>query len=187
MTTDLERRAAEIGVAGSTIRGYAIVFDTISEDLGGFRETITPAAVDRTLAEQIDVRALVDHDPSKVLGRRKAGTLTLRKDTRGLLVEITPPDTTVGRDTLALVARGDVTGMSFTFAVVRPHGERFERRDGGLVRIVSDMLIPEVSVVTFPAYAATDVAVAQRSLRAFQGQQGPRITSLRKRLSLDCP
>ncbi len=75
--------------------------------------------------------------------------------------------------------RGDVSGMSFSFAVVRPGGERFERRDGGLVRIVSDMTISDVSIVTFPAYAAADVAVAQRALQAFQAQQGQRIDWLR--------
>jgi HK97 family phage prohead protease len=182
MITDLERRAATLAAEGTTITGYAIVFDTLSEDLGGFREIITPAAVDRTLAEGLDVRALVDHDPSKVLGRLKAGTLRLLKDARGLRVTITPPDTTVGRDTLALVTRGDVSGMSFTFEVVRPGGERFERRDGGLVRIVSDMRIPEVSVVTFPAYEATDATVARRSVDVFRAGDGPRIDWLRRRV-----
>jgi HK97 family phage prohead protease len=183
MVSDLERRAAaDVGADGRKIRGYAVVFNTLSEDLGGFRELILPEAVDRTLREGLDVRALVDHDASKVLGRVNAKTLTLRKDDRGLFVEIDPPDTTIGRDTLALVQRGDVTGMSFSFAIVRPEGERFERRDNGLVRIVRDMRMQDVSVVTFPAYAAADVAVAQRSLQAFQAQQhGHRIAWLRLR------
>jgi HK97 family phage prohead protease len=183
MVNDLERRAAaDVGADGRLIRGYAIVFNTLSADLGGFREIITPEAVDRTLRERLDVRALVDHDPSKVLGRTTAGTLTLRKDAHGLHVEINPPDTTAGRDTLESIGRRDVNGMSFTFQVVRPGGERFERRDSGLVRIVSDMTIQEVSVVTFPAYAAADVAVAQRALRTFQaGQTGRPIAWLRMR------
>jgi len=150
MSDNLERRAAtDIGVHGRQIRGYAIVFDTLSADLGGFRELITPDAVDRTLRERLDVRALVDHDASKVLGRTTAGTLRLAKDDRGLRVEIDPPDTTVGRDVVALVQRGDVTGMSFAFRVIRPHGERFEQREGQPVRIVTDMAIQDVSIVTF--------------------------------------
>ena len=185
ITTDLERRAATLAAEGSVIKGYAIVFGTLSEDLGGFREIIEATAVDRTLAGG-DVRALVDHDPSKVLGRRKAGTLKLEKDARGLLVTITPPDTTVGRDTLALVGRGDVSGMSFTFEVVRPGGERFERRGDQLVRIVSDAIIHEVSVVTFPSYTATDVQVARRSLEAFTAGAGPRVDWLRKIVAM-CP
>lgn len=167
----LESRAAVVGVNGQKIVGYAIVFNEPSEDLGGFVEIITAAAVDRTLAEGLDVRALVDHDSSKIIGRVKAGTLTLQKDARGLLVEIHPPDTTVGRDILESVRRGDVTGMSFKFGIVQPHGEHFEQRAGVPTRIVSDMRIPEVSVVTFPAYTATDVSVAQRSLQAFQATQ----------------
>ena len=180
-SSDMERRAASIGAVGQKIRGYAIVFDTPSHDLGGFQEIITPAAVDRTLGEHLDVRALVDHDTSKVLGRTKAGTLALRKDARGLLVEIDPPETTVGRDILESVRRGDVTGMSFGFRVVRPHGERFETRSDIATRIITDMVISEVSVVTFPAYAAADVSVAQRSLRAFRAEEvRPRLDALRR-------
>src|SRR5690349_10498157 len=86
--------------ASRTIRGYAIVFNALSQDLGGFREIIKPEAVDRTLSEALDVRALVDHDPGKVIGRTRAGTLTLRKDKTGLKVVIDPADTTYGRDIL---------------------------------------------------------------------------------------
>ena len=166
-----ERRAAPVGVTDQKIVGYAILFDTPSENLGGFVEVMTPTSVDRTLAEALDVRALWNHDDGQVLGRTKAGTLRLTKDARGLLVEIDPPDTTIGRDTLESVRRGDVTGMSFRFAVVRPGGERFESRNGMTPRIVSDMRIPEISIVTFPAYVATDATVAQRSLQAFQASQ----------------
>jgi hypothetical protein len=183
MWPDLERRAlADVSLAQRKIVGYAVMFNELSGDLGGFREVIVPEAVDRTLREALDVRALVDHDPSKVLGRTTAKTLRLAKDARGLRVEIDPPDTTVGRDVLALVERGDVTGMSFSFQVVRPHGERFESRDGQTVRIVSDMRLQDVSVVTFPAYQTTDVQVAQRSLQAYQRahQAGRRIDWLRQ-------
>jgi uncharacterized protein len=97
----------------------------------------------------------------------------------GLLVEIDPPDTQAGRDIVALVSRGDVDGMSFSFSVV-PGGDRFELRDGTPVRVIKDMVIQEVSVVTFPAYAAADVQVAQRALRAFQQPHGSRIDWLRR-------
>ena len=174
MTAELERRSARVETEGSTIHGLAIVFGSLSEDLGGFREVIEASAVDRTLSENIDVRALVDHEPGKIIGRLSARTLTLEKRSDGLAVRITPPNTTVGRDILESVKRGDVTGMSFTFGVVRPGGDRFEQRADGLVRYVSDMRIREVSLVTFPAYEATDATVAQRSLQAFREQQaGP--------------
>jgi HK97 family phage prohead protease len=177
---EYEQRSATIGADGQKIRGYAIVFNEPSADLGGFVEIVTPAAVDRTLDEALDVRALVDHDSGKVIGRTTAGTLTLAKDSRGLRVEIDPPSTTAGRDILESVRRGDVTGMSFRFAVVRPHGERFETRAGVPTRLLSDMRIQEVSVCTFPAYGATDVAVAQRSLQAFEEGQRRRLKGLKQ-------
>ena len=119
MTSDLERRAATgVGAEGRRVRGYAIVFGEMSEDLGGFREIIEPSAVDRTFAEGIDVRALVDHDPGKVIGRKTAETLRLVKDQRGLLVEIDVPKTTAGDDILELARHeAQVEWSFFTFKV----------------------------------------------------------------------
>jgi HK97 family phage prohead protease len=182
LATDLERRArGDVAADATTIHGLAIPFGVLSDDLGGFRELFEPEAVDRTLAEQIDVRALVDHDPAKIIGRVKAGTLVLGKRADGLHVTIRPPDTTTGRDIRALVERGDVSGMSIGFHVL-PGGERVERRDGGLVRVVTDARIVEASIVTWPAYQQTDASVAQRSLAAFRAGHGARIAWLRARL-----
>ncbi len=183
MTPDLERRTATVAHEGTTIRGLAIPFNSLSEDLGGFVELFEPSAVDRTLAEGLDVRALVDHDPAKIIGRTKAGTLTLRKAADGLHVAINVPDTTVGRDVLTLVSRGDVSGMSIGFRVM-PGGDRFEQRDGQMVRVVTDARIIEASIVTFPAYTATDASVAQRALREHQARQGRSVAVLRRALAI---
>lgn len=148
------------------IRGCAIVFNKPSENLGGFREVILPEAVDRTLSEAIDVRALVDHDTAKIIGRLTAGTLRLQKKPKGLFVEIDPPNTTAARDILESVNRGDVSGMSFGFRVLDDAWS--EDENGMPLREVLDMRISEVSVVTFPAYSATSVEVAKRSLAQFQ-------------------
>src|SRR5690349_13705723 len=89
---DLERRSFQESRIqsedGKKLRGYAIVFGSMSVDLGGFRELIAPEAVDRTLGAAADVRALVDHDSGKVIGRTRAGTLQLKKDSKGLAVMI---------------------------------------------------------------------------------------------------
>lgn len=150
------------GVA-RVIRGYAIVFDRPSENLGGFREIIKPEAVDRTLNDGIDLRALVDHESAKLLGRMSAGTLRVEKDGHGLRVEIDPPETTFGHDIVESIRRRDTTGMSFSFRQVPESGD-WDFTTDPPTRIVEDMLIREVSVVTFPAYPSTEVAL--RALQA---------------------
>jgi uncharacterized protein len=162
------------------IRGHAIVFGPLSLDLGGFRERILPSAVDRTLREGLDVRAYFNHDTGQVLGRTRSGTLRLRKDSRGLGVEIDPPDTTLAKDLMVLMDRGDITGMSFRF---RALDDDWHVEDGEPIREVSDMVIGEVSIVSEPAYPDTEVAA--RSLEEFQASiqvpTGPSI-AMRKRL-----
>lgn len=182
MTPELERRAADVAAEGTTIHGLAIPFGVLSADLGGFRERFEPSAVDRTFDEQVDVRALVDHEPAKIIGRLKAGTLTLRKADDGLHVTIHPPNTTVGRDILESVRRGDVSGMSIAFRVMQG-GERFETDRGEPVRVITDARIVEASIVTFPAYEATDASVARRALLAHV-RRGDRIAWLRRKFQL---
>ena len=186
----LERRAfsecrAEASDNGRKIKGYAIRFNAISEDLGGFREYIAPEAVDRTLSEGLDVRALVDHDTGKVLGRTRSGTLALRKDSKGLRTEIEPDeDISYAKDIMRAVARGDVSGMSFAFRTLEDSWEYDSKEAQSYnvpIRTILDMRISEVSIVTFPAYKQTDVQVAQRSLQAFQqAHAGNRIAWLQK-------
>lgn len=160
------------------IRGTAIVFNSLSQDLGGFREIIKPEAVDRTIREGLDVRALVDHDTGKIIGRTRAGTLAIRKGRKGLEVEIDPPNTTYAKDLLESVERGDISGMSFGFRVLT---DDWRMEDGEAIREVTDMLVSEVSVVGFPAYTATDVTVAKRSLQQFQQEHaGSRLAWLEK-------
>jgi HK97 family phage major capsid protein/HK97 family phage prohead protease len=171
----LERRTlpAELRAAAPDTRrlvGTAIVFNQLSEDLGGFRERIAPEAMRRTVSEQIDVRAYADHDPARVLGRVSNNTLRLTTDTRGVQAEIDLPETSYANDVLAVVRRGDLRGMSFAFQVM-PGGERWEAgADGVPVRVITDMRVSHISPVSEPAYAATDVAVARRSLESWRGQ-----------------
>jgi HK97 family phage prohead protease len=165
--SDLERRySSSVQVeAGNRLRGTAIVFNSLSRDLGGFREIIDPDAVIRSLRQAEEIHAFYNHDSGKVLGNTKAGTLILRADRRGLNVEITPPSWAT--DILESVDRGDVRGMSFGFRTKADWVEWDERNEDLPVRIVHDMEFSEVSIVAKPAYTDTDISVAVRSLRAY--------------------
>lgn len=156
------------------LRGYPIVFNSVSEDFGGWREVIRPSAVDRTLRQGSDVRAYFDHDPSKVLGRTTAGTLRLKKDTHGLHME-NDPDTsqTWIRDLMRSIKRGDITGMSFRFQDLTPAEDRWLEDGDAILRQVTDMRVAEVSVVSEPAYPATAVSFRslQESLEQFKAER----------------
>ncbi len=151
--TGVEVRAVEGKPA--QIVGYAAVFNSLSEDMYGFREIIMPGAFDRALREKHDVRALVNHDENQILGRTKAGTLALSIDTTGLKVEIEPPDTQAARDAVTSVKRGDLDGMSFAFRTLT---DNWRTQDGAQIRELLDLELVDVSVVAFPAYPATTVS-----------------------------
>jgi Escherichia/Staphylococcus phage prohead protease len=150
------------------IVGYAAVFNEMSEDLGGFREEIKPGAFDRALREAHDVRALIDHVPSLILGRTKADTLALSVDAHGLRMEITPPDTQPARDLLQSISRGDISGASFGFRTLT---DDWRTEDGETIRELKDLELFDVSVATFPAYPNTQV-----STRALEQAQTYRAT-----------
>lgn len=149
------------------IEGYAAVFDVLSEPLWfGVRERIRPGAFSKSLAAGDDVRALVDHEPPKILGRNKAGTLRLREDNHGLHYDIDPPDTTVGRDTIVSLRRKDIDQSSFAFQVVEEE-YNIRKEDNGdqtVIRELIEVKLFDVSVVTYPAYPQTSAGV--RSLRS---------------------
>lgn len=164
-TQTLELRAHDGG--GHTLSGYAAVFDAPSQNLGGFVERIAPGAFAKTVQEA-DVRHLLNHDPSAVLGRNRAGTLRLSEDRVGLRYEVDLPDTQTGRDLAALVERGDITGSSFGFRVVGEDGDEWSlTEDGFPLRTLRQVALSDTSTVTYPAYLSTeddDVKAAVRSL-----------------------
>lgn len=167
----LERRATTsspellAGNKGKTAKGYAALFNTRAEIGGQFVEVIAPGAF-RDAINGADVRALIDHDSGRVIGRTKAGTLRLEEDDMGLSVEIDLPDTTDGRDLAVQLERGDISGMSFGFRVT--HDEWDETGDMP-VRTIRAVELFEVSAVAFPAYG--DTSIALRSLEEARREQ----------------
>lgn len=142
------------------ISGYFAVFNSEYEMWPGAVETIADTAFDGALAD--DIRCLIDHETRLVLGRNKAGTLTLKVDARGLWgeVRINPND----QDAVNLyerVKRGDVDQCSFGFDIL---DEEFEDRGDSVKWTIKKVKLYEVSVVTFPAYEETSVSARKRQL-----------------------
>lgn len=160
----IEMRDAN-GVQVPLIRGHAAVFDQLSQDLGGFRERIAPGAFAKSITSQ-DVRALWNHNSDYVLGRRGAGTLRLQEDSKGLAIEIDPPDTQWAKDLQVSMQRGDINQMSFGFFT---RNDKWSKVDGEWVRTLLEVEVVEVSPVTFPAYLGTDVSA--RTLEAYRAAQ----------------
>lgn len=153
------------------VEGYALRFNTLSNDLGGFVETISPEALKET--DLSDVRCLIDHDSSKVLGRTVSETLELNVDDEGLHFRCHLPNTTYAKDLYENIRLGNISQCSFGFILDENEGDSFEKRDDGLfkrtLRKIKSLF--DVSVVTYPAYNDTDVAPALRSIEAIKEEE----------------
>ena len=153
LQTELKTRAEPDG-QDMYIEGYFAVFNRQTELWPGAFEEIAPGAFDETLGN--DIRALINHDTTLVLGRNKAGTLELKVDSYGLWgrVKINPNDT----DAVNLyerVKRGDVDQCSFGFNILEEETEW--REDGTVKWQLTKVDLHEVSICTFPAYEDTGV------------------------------
>lgn len=146
------------------ISWYPALFDTLSEDLGGFKERIGRRAFTQTLQEH-DVRALVNHDPNQILSRTSRGTLGLHVDQRGLHAETQIPQTSYASDLLENIRNGNISGGSFAFVSTRDDWQ-LEDVEGveTLVRTVKEARLYDVALVTYPAYPATEGSASLRSL-----------------------
>ena len=141
----------------NTVSGYAILYNALSCDLGGFKETIAPGALTRTLVECPDVLCLRDHESSLLLGRTTSGTLTLTEDNIGLQFVCQLPNTSAANDLAESLRRGDIDTCSFGFSCVNDTWT--QDAEGNVIRCLLDIDLFEVSVVSFPAYADTSAAL----------------------------
>lgn len=162
------------------IEGYALKFDTWSENLGGFKETISKQALENT--DLSDVRCLVDHLPSQIIGRTTAGTLGLTIDDTGLKYRCKLPNTTFARDLYENMRVGNINQCSFGFMLDSDGDEmRFDEKEGIYKRTLKAIReLTDVSVVTYPAYKDTNVKPALRSIENFEHEK--RKNEIRQRL-----
>ena len=150
------------------IQGYAANYNQPSEDLGGYVEYIAPGAFSSAISRD-DVRALFNHDSNYVLGRNKAGTLSLVDDAQGLAISVIPPDAQWARDLMGSMKRGDINQMSFQFSVLE---EEWGSLNNYPTRTLKDVKLYDVSVVTFPAYPTTSAAVRSKLDELTNAQAG---------------
>ena len=137
------------------IEGYFAVFDSVYQITSDMSESIAHGAFDNTISD--DIRALINHDTTLVLGRTKAGTLQLRTDSHGLWghIDINPNDS----DAMNLynrVQRGDVDQCSFGFDIINEETEF--REDGSIHWTIKEVKLYEVSPCTFPASSETSIS-----------------------------
>lgn len=165
--TKIEKRGGTLGVETRaedekrTLVGYAAVFNSDADIGGWWTERIAPGAFAESISG--DVRALVDHDMGRVIGRTKSGTLRLSEDSKGLRVEIDIPNTTDGNDLWELVERGDISGMSFGFSVTK---QSWDETIDPPTRTIEAVDLFEVSAVAWPAY--DDTEIGKRSLQEWR-------------------
>ena len=150
-SVDFEVRAEGDGM---TFTGYASVFNSPSEDLGGFVEYVAPGAFKRSLQSRNEVKLLWNHDSGEPLASLRGGTMQLVEDEVGLRVTAKLPNTTRGRDIAELLRTKVIDSMSFGFNVIKDSWSR-----DGQTRTLESVRLFEASIVSFPAYAATTATV----------------------------
>jgi HK97 family phage prohead protease len=151
--------AAAAGDTPARLSGYAIVWDQLSTDRGGYRVKLEPGSAKFTTP----TLALYEHDFAEVIGNTANNTLRLSLDDVGVKFEIDLPNTTAGRDAAELVEKKYVQGMSFSM-IGHPEWTD-ERIDGMDVMVVKSFTADEITVTARPSFTATTVQRDNHSAR----------------------
>jgi len=173
---DFEKKFTPIeGAAGFECRdddepkiiGYGIVYDRLSEVIGGFfKEKIMPGAAAEVLKNS-DLRSFFNHDPNYVLGREKSGTLKVKEDEIGVKYTVKPPDADWARGLMSNIKRGDIDGSSFIFGVKSENVEWDESGEIPIRMIHKIDQLVELGPVTLPAYSdSTSLSRAGMAIRS---------------------
>lgn len=166
VNSDLVTRAEDDGRL--IIEGYFAVYNSVYDIAPGMSESIAPGAFEKSLAN--DVRALVNHDTTLVIGRTAAHTFELRDDSHGLWgrIVINPKDSDA-TNAHARVERGDVSQCSIGFAINREDTEI--REDGSVHWTIREAELYECSICTFPAYEETNVSARAKDKADYEKRQ----------------
>ncbi|HTX94339.1 MAG TPA: HK97 family phage prohead protease [Mycobacterium sp.] len=164
-TPEVEMRSTPrpVAVRGNTLEGYGAVYNSRSRDLGGFQEVMSASFFNKSQGDGYpDCVCNLEHRPEQLLGTTRARTLEFRSDATGLFYTVILPDTSAGRDTRALVDRGDIIGSSVAF---NTYQDDWQLESGVTVRhLVSGRLLA-VSPTASPAYSATSASLRSLAIQ----------------------
>lgn len=171
------------------LQGYALTFDTLSEDLGGFRETISRGALDN--CDLSDVVLDFNHDFDKILARNNksvgSGSLVLTVDDKGLFFDAVPTETSYSRDLIENIKSGIINKCSFIFKLdwSDPEAQKWDWDNGKRgydFRTINKIdSISDVSIVVFPAYEDTETSIYSRAKKESSNEAEKAKLELRKK------
>lgn len=161
------------------LQGYALTFDTMSEDLG-YREIISKGALDG--AKTDNVILVINHDKNLLMARNTkntgVGSLTLSVDEKGLFFDAIPTDTSYSRDLITNMESGIIGKCSFAFRMNWADKDAYTwdwdlngERGFDLLTIKKISEIRDVSIVTNPAYESTSADIYKRSKSEIENQK----------------
>ncbi|MDC4240861.1 HK97 family phage prohead protease [Clostridium tertium] len=173
------------------LQGYALTFDSLSEDLGYFREIIKKGALDDCKMDNVVLN--INHDMNKPLARNNKyngiGALTLTVDEKGLFFDAIPTDTSYSRDLISNMRAGIIDKCSFAFTLDWKDNEvqTWDWDDNGrgydLRTIYKIKEIFDVSIVTNPAYESTSCESYERAKKDSKKERN--IESRKRKLELE--
>lgn len=168
-----------------TVEGYAVCFESPSEDIGWTEVIHRGAITDDTIA-QSDILACFNHNEEKVLARSKKGkgSLTLSIDDKGVMYRFNAPKTALGDELLEYLRRGDITSSSFAFKVSKEKGaERWYKKDGQIYRDIYKIeKLYDVAPVFSPAYEATSCCARYEKVKATSEEIDKKMDLLKKEI-----
>lgn len=185
-TQPIELRAGKEGSPG-TLAGYAIVYNSYSQNLGGFVEQVAPGAADKSIADGARVLARYNHDDNFLLGATDSGTVRLSTDGTGVRYEVDLPNTQAGRDVAELARRGDLRHSSFAF-YTPPGGDSWGVTEQDFpLRTLNAVQLVDVAPVNTPAYMDTTAAMRSLAVATDSAQVPATPEDIRAALRGDAP
>lgn len=159
------------------IEGRSIVFNSLSQDFGGWKEEISPDAISDEIINASDILFLLNHSDSRgILGRKRKGSGSLSTEIRedGVYFSFDAPQTSLGDELLEYLRRGDITQCSFAFTV--DDDDWKEQEDGTYIRTIKKFhRIYDMSAVYTPAYTDTEVKCARfAEIKAQEAEEAKR-------------